>query len=89
MRDPTTAHVDSRRDCISWVRLRIAYQLVQDYGIPLAEVVRQFGVSMSAISKAITRRTKEWVKLVNYVPQFSQNQTLGPRPKPDLLRVKI
>ncbi len=32
---------------------------VQDYGIPLAEVARHLGVSMSAISKAITRRTKE------------------------------
>jgi hypothetical protein len=34
------------------------YQLIQDYGIPLAEVARQLGVSMSAISKAITRKTK-------------------------------
>ena len=39
--------------------VQIAYQLVQDYGIPLAEVIRQLGVSTSAISKAITRRTKE------------------------------
>ncbi|MEA1991108.1 MAG: hypothetical protein U9N58_02795 [Thermodesulfobacteriota bacterium] len=49
----------SRCGCISQVRLQIAYQLVEDYGIPLAEVARQLGVSMSAISKAITRRTKE------------------------------
>ncbi|MCK4604658.1 MAG: helix-turn-helix domain-containing protein [Deltaproteobacteria bacterium] len=49
----------SRRGYISQVRLQIAYQLVQDYGIPLAEVAQQLGVSMSAISKAITRRTKE------------------------------
>jgi len=49
----------SRRGCISQVRLQIAYQLVQDYGIPLAEVARQLGVSTSAISKAITRKTKE------------------------------
>jgi predicted transcriptional regulator len=62
--------VDSRRGCISQVRLQIAYQLVQDYGIPLAEVARHLGVSTSAISKAIIRRTKEWVKLVNYVPNF-------------------
>ncbi|MDL1958140.1 MAG: hypothetical protein LWX01_04240 [Deltaproteobacteria bacterium] len=51
--------MDSRRGCISQVRLQIAYQLVQDYGIPLAEVAQQLGVSMSAISKAITRKTKE------------------------------
>ncbi|MBW1933211.1 MAG: hypothetical protein JRI56_09425 [Deltaproteobacteria bacterium] len=30
--------------------------MVQDYGIPLAEVARQLGVSTSAISKAITRK---------------------------------
>jgi biotin operon repressor len=41
------------------VRLQIVYQLVQDYGISLAEVGQQLGVSTSAISKAITRRTKE------------------------------
>ncbi|MCK4426699.1 MAG: helix-turn-helix transcriptional regulator [Deltaproteobacteria bacterium] len=35
------------------------FTLVKAYGIPLAEVARQLGVSMSAISKAITRRTKE------------------------------
>jgi predicted transcriptional regulator len=49
----------SRRGYISQVRLQIAYQFVQDYGIPLAEVARQLGVSMSAISNAITMRTKE------------------------------
>ncbi len=48
----------------------MAYQFVQDYGIPLAEVARQLGVSMSAISNAITMRTKEQVKLVNYVRNF-------------------
>ncbi|MBW2163587.1 MAG: hypothetical protein JRF43_03835 [Deltaproteobacteria bacterium] len=57
----------SRRGCISQVRLQIAYQLVQDYGIPLAEVARHLGISTSAISKAITRRTKEYVKPVTYV----------------------
>jgi DNA-binding MarR family transcriptional regulator len=49
----------SGRSCISQVRLQIAYQLVQDYGISLAEVARQLGVSTSAISKAITGRTKD------------------------------
>ncbi|MCK4605519.1 MAG: hypothetical protein KAU41_12655, partial [Deltaproteobacteria bacterium] len=57
--NPKKPRMGSRRGYISQVRLQIAYQLVQDYGIPLAEVARQFGVSMSAISKAITRRTKE------------------------------
>jgi len=49
----------SRRGRISPIRLQIAYQLVDDYGIPLAEVARQLGVSTSAISKAITRRMKQ------------------------------
>ena len=40
-------------------RLGVFRGLVQDYRIPLAEVARQLGVSTSAISKAITRRTKE------------------------------
>ncbi|MBW1671549.1 MAG: hypothetical protein JRJ40_09150, partial [Deltaproteobacteria bacterium] len=57
--NPKELRMGSRRGCISQVRLEIAYQLVQDYGIPLAEVARQLGVSTSAISKAITRKTKE------------------------------
>jgi hypothetical protein len=42
------------------VSVQILHQLVQEYGIPLAEVTRQLGVSTSAISNA--------VKLVNYIP---------------------
>jgi hypothetical protein len=57
--NPKKFRMGSRRGCISQVRLQIGYQLVQDYGILLAEVARQLGVSMSAISKAITRRKKE------------------------------
>jgi hypothetical protein len=57
--NPKELRMGSRRGCISQVRLQIAYQLVRDYGIPLAEVARQLGVSTSAISKAIARRTKE------------------------------
>jgi hypothetical protein len=49
----------SRRGRISEVRSEIAYQLVEHYGLPLAEIARHLGVSTSAISKAITRRTKE------------------------------
>ncbi|MCD4754498.1 MAG: STAG domain-containing protein [Deltaproteobacteria bacterium] len=41
------------------VRLQIAYQLVQDYcGIPLVEVARQLGVSMSAISRQLQGERK-------------------------------
>jgi REP element-mobilizing transposase RayT len=49
----------SRRGRICQVRSQIAYQLVEDYGLPLAQAARQLGVSTSAISKAITRRMKE------------------------------
>jgi len=49
----------SRRGRISPVRLQIACQFVDDYGIPSAEVARQLGVSTSAISKAITRSMKQ------------------------------
>ena len=49
----------SRRGRICQVRSQIAYQLVEDYGLPLAQAARQLGVSTSAISKMITRRMKE------------------------------
>jgi hypothetical protein len=49
----------SRRGRICQVRSQIAYQLVEDYGLPLAQAARQLGVSTSAISKTITRRMKE------------------------------
>jgi putative transposase len=49
----------SRRGRVSAVRSEIAHQLVEHYGLPLAEVARHLGVSTSAISKAITRRMKD------------------------------
>lgn len=49
----------SRRGRICQVRSQIAYQLVEHYGLPLAQAARQLGVSTSAISKAITRKMKE------------------------------
>jgi DNA-binding Lrp family transcriptional regulator len=49
----------SRRRRISQVRLQIAYQLVENFGIPLAEVARQVGVSASAISKVLNRTMKD------------------------------
>ncbi len=57
--NPEELRMGSRRGYILQVRLQLAYQLVEDYRIPLAEIARQLGVSMFAISKAITRRTKE------------------------------
>ena len=45
----------SRREHISRVRSRVAVELVENYGIPLAELARELGVSTSAISKILTR----------------------------------
>ena len=48
----------SRRGTIPRVRAEIANSLVDQYGLPLAEVARQVGVSTSAISKAMRRDEK-------------------------------
>jgi len=48
----------SRRRRISQVRAQIVHQLVENFGIPLAEVARQVGVSTSAISKTLNRTMK-------------------------------
>ena len=48
----------AKRGRIGQVRSQIAYQLVEDYGVPLAEIARQLGVTTSAISKAINRIAK-------------------------------
>ena len=45
----------SRRRCISQVRSKIACELLEIYGIPLAEIARQVGVSTSAISKTLRK----------------------------------
>ncbi len=48
----------AKRGRIGRVKSQIACRLVEDYGIPLAEVARQLGGTTSAISKAINRITK-------------------------------
>ena len=50
-------HMGSRRGSIPQVRADIAYQLINELGIPLAEIARQLGVSTSAITKSLQRRT--------------------------------
>ncbi len=45
----------SRRGEIPTVRAEISRRLVEDYGIAIAEVARQTGVSTSAISKILSR----------------------------------
>jgi len=55
---PKELRMRGKRGRIGQVRSQMAYQLVEDYGIPLAEVARQLGVTTSAVSKAITRTIK-------------------------------
>jgi hypothetical protein len=45
-----------RRHPIAKVRSDIAWQLASDFGLPLAEIGRQLGVSTSGISKILERR---------------------------------
>jgi hypothetical protein len=49
----------SRRRCICELRTRIAHHFETDFGLPLAEAPRQFGVSTSAISRAIKPATEK------------------------------
>jgi lambda repressor-like predicted transcriptional regulator len=46
----------SRRGAISKVRSDLAWRLVHELGIPLAEIARQMGVSTSAICQVLNRR---------------------------------
>ena len=46
----------SRRGGISEVRRRIALELVEEHGTPLAEIAREVGVTTSAISNILRRR---------------------------------
>ena len=45
----------SRRRSVSRVRSKLAHELAEIYGIPLAEVARHVGVSTSAISKMLSK----------------------------------
>jgi hypothetical protein len=49
----------SRRGVIAAFRGHVSRKLVEGYGIPIAEVARQVGVSTSAISKSL-RRNSSW-----------------------------
>ena len=46
----------SRRGSVSRVRARIATALVEEYGVPMAEIARRMGISTSSVSKIYTRR---------------------------------
>lgn len=49
----------SRRPAVSRIRRKIARDLVEKYGVPLAEIARGVGVTTSAISKAIRQRDSD------------------------------
>jgi REP element-mobilizing transposase RayT len=46
----------SLRRSVSRVRAKLACQLIDDLGIPLAEIARELGVSTSAVAKIVQRR---------------------------------
>ena len=60
----------SRIKRICQIGAQIVYQLLENFGISLVEVVRQVGVSVSAISEALDREMKDQFNLVNNVLQF-------------------
>jgi DNA-binding phage protein len=45
----------SRRGELPAVRVKIARALVEDYGLPIAEIARQVGISTSGVSKILSR----------------------------------
>jgi len=48
----------SRRGVISEIRSALALKLAREWGLPLAEIARQLGVSTSAISQILRGRLK-------------------------------
>jgi putative transposase len=56
--NPKELRLGAKRGRIGRVRSQLAYQLVQDHGLPMAQVARLLGVSTSAICKAVSRREK-------------------------------
>lgn len=54
--NPVELRMGSRRGNLSQIRAEVAYQLIEEFGLPLAEIARKLGVSTSAISKIIKRR---------------------------------
>jgi putative transposase len=45
----------SRRGAIPGIRSELVFELVREWGLPLAEIARQVGVSTSAISQIMRR----------------------------------
>ena len=46
----------SRRGKLPTIRAALAYKLVEDFGVAIADVARQLGISTSGVSKILTRR---------------------------------
>ena len=49
----------SRRRQASKIRALLAQRLMEEFGLPLAEVARELGVSLSAIAKSLQKRHTE------------------------------
>ena len=54
--NPVELRMGSRRGRLSQLRAEIACNLVEEFGLPLAEIGRKLGVTTSAVSKILRRR---------------------------------
>jgi REP element-mobilizing transposase RayT len=54
--NPLELRTGSRRAKISAIRFQIAVQLLKEFGIPLAEIGRQLGITTSSVSKMLSRK---------------------------------
>ncbi len=52
----TELRAGSRRGELPALRADLACRLVEDFGLPVAEVARQLGISTSGVSKILSRR---------------------------------
>jgi predicted transcriptional regulator len=48
----------SRRGRLPEIRSNLAARLIEEYGLPLAEIGRQLGITTSAVSQAIRKRER-------------------------------
>jgi DNA-binding MarR family transcriptional regulator len=49
----------SRRGRLPQIRSKIAIGLIKEYGLPLAEIGRQMGISTSAVSRIVNKSEKD------------------------------
>ena len=58
----------SRRGQIPGIRSRLTGRLIEEYGLSLAEIGRQLGVTTSAVSKVLNKRQRNNLLYSQHVP---------------------